>query len=257
MRQGRLEAWQAKIAAPATAVEVARRIGASGGMARPAFAAVAGARPPYAIPNLAVDHAEAEIGIETGLWRGEAHSYTCYFTECFVDELAIAAGLEPLAFRTFLLQNNPRLDPVPRHRRLDRRLGRRRAGQRHGPRLPQRVRLAHRLPGRGRGDRRPAAARQRARWRRWIAGGSSIRSWSSSRSRAASSTASPPRSAGRSTFADGLPAARTIGAYGLPTLRDAPEVTVELIESDEAPGGDHRARRSARRARPSPTLIIR
>ena len=38
----------------------------------------------------------AEIGIETGLWRGAAHSYTCYFTECFIDELARAAGLEPL-----------------------------------------------------------------------------------------------------------------------------------------------------------------
>jgi isoquinoline 1-oxidoreductase beta subunit len=38
-------------------------------------------------------------------------------------------------------------------------------------------------------------------------------------------------------FVDGLPAARTIGAYGLPTLRDAPEVTVELIESNEVPGG--------------------
>src|SRR6185295_18991012 len=35
----------------------------------------------------------------------------------------------------------------------------------------------------------------------------------------------------------GLPAAQTIGAYGLPVLRDAPEVTVELLESDEAPGG--------------------
>ena len=38
-------------------------------------------------------------------------------------------------------------------------------------------------------------------------------------------------------FVDGLPAARTIGAWGLPILRDAPEVSVELIDSDEAPGG--------------------
>ena len=65
--------------------------------------------PPYAIPNVFVDHASADLGIETGLWRGAAHSYTCYFTECFIDELARAAGLEPFAFRNFLLQNNPRL----------------------------------------------------------------------------------------------------------------------------------------------------
>ena len=36
---------------------------------------------------------------------------------------------------------------------------------------------------------------------------------------------------------DGAPTARSIGAYRLPILRDAPEVTVELIESEEAPGG--------------------
>ena len=36
---------------------------------------------------------------------------------------------------------------------------------------------------------------------------------------------------------DGTPTARSIGAYRLPTLRDAPEVTVELIDSDEEPGG--------------------
>ena len=35
----------------------------------------------------------------------------------------------------------------------------------------------------------------------------------------------------------GTPTARTIGAYRLPILRDAPDVTVELIESEESPGG--------------------
>ena len=43
-------------------------------------------------PTSAIDHAAADLGIETGLWRGAAHSYTCYFTECFIDELARAAG---------------------------------------------------------------------------------------------------------------------------------------------------------------------
>ncbi len=35
----------------------------------------------------------------------------------------------------------------------------------------------------------------------------------------------------------GVPTAQTIGAYGLPILRDAPEVTVELLDSEEDPGG--------------------
>jgi isoquinoline 1-oxidoreductase beta subunit len=38
-------------------------------------------------------------------------------------------------------------------------------------------------------------------------------------------------------FENGMPKARTIGAYGLPILRDAPEVSVELIESGEPAGG--------------------
>ena len=69
-----------------------------------------------------------------------------------------------------------------------------------------------------------------------IAAGSSTRRSSGSRSRAASSTASRRRPAPRSTSST-APPARSIGAYRLPILRDAPEVTVELIESEEAPGG--------------------
>ena len=38
-------------------------------------------------------------------------------------------------------------------------------------------------------------------------------------------------------FEHGVPTARTIGAYGLPILRDSPEVSVELLESEEEPGG--------------------
>jgi isoquinoline 1-oxidoreductase beta subunit len=36
---------------------------------------------------------------------------------------------------------------------------------------------------------------------------------------------------------NGTPTARSIGAYRLPILRDAPEVTVELVESEEDSGG--------------------
>ena len=44
---------------------------------------VAGASPPYGIANVAIDHVPVDIGIETGLWRSAAHSYTCFFTESF------------------------------------------------------------------------------------------------------------------------------------------------------------------------------
>src|SRR5262249_13649405 len=64
---------------------------------------------PYAIPALLIEHAPAEIGVATGLWRGAAHGYTAFFTECFVDELAAGAGIDPLSFRIGMLGEQPRL----------------------------------------------------------------------------------------------------------------------------------------------------
>jgi isoquinoline 1-oxidoreductase beta subunit len=107
---GAILAWQAEIAAPSTMGEIMGRLmkgvsgehGAEGG-------AVEGARPPYAIPAVAVDHRPAAIGIETGMWRSVANSYTAFFNECFIDELARKAGIEPLSFRMQMLGGNPRL----------------------------------------------------------------------------------------------------------------------------------------------------
>ncbi|TVV70457.1 xanthine dehydrogenase family protein molybdopterin-binding subunit [Sphingomonas solaris] len=109
-RGGRIRGWQAEIAAPATMASMMGRLmpGAGGGNSAEA-AAVEGAVPPYAVDALAVDHFPADIGVPTGIWRAVAHSYTAFFTECFVDELARLAGIEPLSFRIPLLAGNPRL----------------------------------------------------------------------------------------------------------------------------------------------------
>ncbi|HTU11227.1 MAG TPA: molybdopterin cofactor-binding domain-containing protein [Allosphingosinicella sp.] len=236
MKQGRLEAWQARIAAPATAVEVAARIGAAGGMARPAFAAVAGARPPYGIPNIAVDHVEAELGVETGLWRGEAHSYTCYFTECFVDELAIAAGLEPLAFRTFLLQNNPRLaqclSTAAAIGGWDG--GARGSGMGLACHSAFGSHIACLVEVEVSGDQRLRVIRAVAA----VDCGRVVNPELVKQQIEGGIVHGVAAATGRPLdFENGLPTLRTLGAYGLPILRDAPEVSVELIDSDEAPGG--------------------
>src|SRR3569623_753868 len=98
--QGRITGWLAKIAAPATGRELAHRLLADDRTARAALAlsgsgdgyAVAGATPFYQIPSYAIAHHEADVGVPTGHWRSGAHSYTCFFTECFIDELAHVAG---------------------------------------------------------------------------------------------------------------------------------------------------------------------
>ncbi len=44
-----------------------------------------------------------------GIWRSVAHSQNAFFTECFIDEVAAAAGRDPVAFRAELLAGNPRM----------------------------------------------------------------------------------------------------------------------------------------------------
>ena len=116
-QNGRLIGLLAKIAAPSTGRELAERLLAADKAAQAALAlpaggdgyAVAGAAPFYQIPNWALDHHPAEIGIPTGHWRSGAHSYTCFFNESFIDELAHAANTEPLSFRIAMLGGNARL----------------------------------------------------------------------------------------------------------------------------------------------------
>ena len=114
---GQILGWLAKIAAPTTGRELAARLmghdratGAALALAGPGDGyAVAGAVPPYRIPAFAVDHHPVDIGVPTGHWRGGAHSYTAFFNECFLDELAHVAGTEPMSFRIGMLGGDARL----------------------------------------------------------------------------------------------------------------------------------------------------
>ncbi|MBA3393784.1 MAG: xanthine dehydrogenase family protein molybdopterin-binding subunit [Deltaproteobacteria bacterium] len=63
---------------------------------------------PYAIPNLRVEYTPAETGIPVGFWRSVGHSFNAFFTECFFDELAHAAGKDPYELRRELLASHPR-----------------------------------------------------------------------------------------------------------------------------------------------------
>ncbi len=114
---GRIEAMQIKVAAPAANRELWSRV-AHGKAPMDAArhhaneadaAAVAGLPSPYAIPYVTVDHYPADIGLPVGRWRSNADSYACFFTECFMDELAHRAGVEPMSFRLQHLSGQTRL----------------------------------------------------------------------------------------------------------------------------------------------------
>ncbi|HEX9954527.1 MAG TPA: molybdopterin cofactor-binding domain-containing protein [Allosphingosinicella sp.] len=101
--------WQARIAAADPSPVLEDRFGAGARLLRSPASPTAGAVPPYTIPAVAVDHLPPATRARTGLWRSGAHGYTAFFTESFVDELARIAGIEPLSFRMQMLGENPRL----------------------------------------------------------------------------------------------------------------------------------------------------
>jgi isoquinoline 1-oxidoreductase beta subunit len=63
---------------------------------------------PYAIPNLQVDLVTTSIGVPVLWWRSVGSTHTAYATEAFIDELAEAAGKDPIEFRLAMLGDHPR-----------------------------------------------------------------------------------------------------------------------------------------------------
>jgi isoquinoline 1-oxidoreductase subunit beta len=65
---------------------------------------------PYDIPNRQVAYVRAEPpAVPTGFWRGVGPNNNVFATECFIDELARKANMDPVEFRRGMLGNNPRL----------------------------------------------------------------------------------------------------------------------------------------------------
>jgi isoquinoline 1-oxidoreductase beta subunit len=64
---------------------------------------------PYAIPDMLVDlHTPTDIGVPVLWWRSVGSTHTAFSTECFIDELAQAAGKDPVAWRLAMLEKHPR-----------------------------------------------------------------------------------------------------------------------------------------------------
>ncbi|MEO8740351.1 MAG: molybdopterin cofactor-binding domain-containing protein, partial [Casimicrobiaceae bacterium] len=63
---------------------------------------------PYAIPNLQVDLHSPKVGVPVLWWRSVGSTHTAFSTETLIDELAIAAGNDPVAFRKAMLTGHPR-----------------------------------------------------------------------------------------------------------------------------------------------------
>ncbi|MGT2441129.1 molybdopterin cofactor-binding domain-containing protein [Bradyrhizobium betae] len=62
----------------------------------------------YSVPNLLVEHAMRNPHVPPGFWRGVNVNHNAIYMECFMDELAEAAGQDPLEFRRKLMGNHPK-----------------------------------------------------------------------------------------------------------------------------------------------------
>ena len=63
---------------------------------------------PYSIENVQVELHTTKAAVPTLWWRSVGHSHTAFVVESFVDELAHAAGRDPLALRRQLLVGKDR-----------------------------------------------------------------------------------------------------------------------------------------------------
>ena len=66
----------------------------------------------YTFPALHIDHAMRNPPVRPGFWRGVNANQNAIYLECFMDELAHAAGRDPLEFRLAHLQDSPKTAAV-------------------------------------------------------------------------------------------------------------------------------------------------
>ncbi|MEZ5687321.1 MAG: molybdopterin cofactor-binding domain-containing protein [Caenibius sp.] len=114
---GTITAMRARYATPASALEFGHRLFDN---LTPAAAmeqaagkvdamSLEGAMPAYSIANVAIDHVPVTTHLPAGRMRANAHGYTAFCTESFIDELAHWQKREPLSYRMQMLGGDLRL----------------------------------------------------------------------------------------------------------------------------------------------------
>jgi isoquinoline 1-oxidoreductase beta subunit len=105
---GRLTAFHHQIVAEPTSVNLpfVRDVMFTNGV--DFFTTTGAADPPYAIENFKLESTNFESGVPTMVWRSVGNSHTEFARESAIDELAIAAGRDPVDLRRELLADNTR-----------------------------------------------------------------------------------------------------------------------------------------------------
>jgi isoquinoline 1-oxidoreductase subunit beta len=105
---GRLAAFHQQIVAEPTSVNLpfVRDVMFTNGV--DFFTTTGAADPPYAFENFKLESTNFQSGVPTMVWRSVGNSHTEFARESAIDELALAAGRDPVDLRRELLADNPR-----------------------------------------------------------------------------------------------------------------------------------------------------
>jgi isoquinoline 1-oxidoreductase beta subunit len=105
---GRVTAIHQQIVAEPTSVNLpfVRDVMFKGGV--DFFTTTGAADPPYAVENFKLESTNFESGVPIMVWRSVGNSHTEFARESAIDELAIAAGRDPVELRRELLAGSPR-----------------------------------------------------------------------------------------------------------------------------------------------------
>jgi isoquinoline 1-oxidoreductase beta subunit len=105
--EGMPVAWTIRLAGPSFVASLVPEFGAANIIDR-TFVSGLAEEMPYDVPNYLVDYVICPTPVPLGVWRAINYTQNAFYKECFVDEMAHAAGVDPYLYRRRLLSKSPK-----------------------------------------------------------------------------------------------------------------------------------------------------
>jgi isoquinoline 1-oxidoreductase subunit beta len=103
--QGMPVAWTIRLVGPSFVAALVPQFGAN--IVDRSFISGLGDEMRYDVPNYLVDYAICKTPVPLGVWRAINYTENAFYKECFIDEMACAAGIDPYLYRRKLLAKSP------------------------------------------------------------------------------------------------------------------------------------------------------
>ena len=99
-------AWKIRLAGPSFVASLVPGFGAN--IVDRSYVSGLGEEMRYDVPNYLLDYVVCVTSVPLGVWRAINYTQNAFYKECFVDEMAHAAGMDPYLYRRKLLRNSPK-----------------------------------------------------------------------------------------------------------------------------------------------------